>query len=77
MIDAHSVNIMFKTAENGIWLLQLNTIMSAIFVLHLLINTYRQAADLYMDGTTLYSQEVTTQGDPLGMPMYAIAILQL
>ena len=42
-----------------------------------IINTYRQAADLYVDGTTLYSQEGTTQGDPLAMPMYAIAILPL
>ena len=42
-----------------------------------LINTYRQAADLYVAGTTLLSQEGTTQGDPLAMPMYAIAILPL
>ncbi len=43
----------------------------------ILINTYRQAADLYVDGTTLSSQEGTTQGDPLAMPMYAIALLPL
>ena len=42
-----------------------------------IINTYRQAADLYVDGTTLYSQGGTTQGDPLAMPMYAMAILPL
>ena len=41
------------------------------------INTYRQAADLYVDGTTFHSQEGTTQGDPLAMAMYAIAILPL
>ena len=29
-----------------------------------IINTYRQAADIYVDGTTFHSQEGTTQGDP-------------
>ena len=43
----------------------------------ILINTYRHAMELFVDGTTLYSQEGTTQGDPLAMPMYAIAILPL
>jgi len=43
----------------------------------ILINTYRHAIELFVDGTTLYSQEGTTQGDPLAMPMYAIAILPL
>ena len=42
-----------------------------------IMNTYRQVADLYVDGTTLYSQEGTTQGDQLSMPMYAMAILPL
>ena len=38
----------------------------------ILINTYRSSADLYANGQTLSSQEGTTQGDPLSMPMYAI-----
>ena len=42
-----------------------------------LINTYRASTELYVDGTTLLSQEGTTQGDPLAMPMYAIATLPL
>ena len=42
-----------------------------------IINTYRQAADHYVDGTTFHSQEGTTQGDPFAMAMYAIAMLPL
>ena len=43
----------------------------------ILINTYRSAATLYIGGDTLLSEEGTTQGDPLAMPMYALATLPL
>ena len=43
----------------------------------ILINTYRSAAALYIAGDTLLSEEGTTQGDPLAMPMYALATLPL
>lgn len=42
-----------------------------------LINTYRANAELFIDGTTLYSQEGTTQGDPLAMAFYALATVPL
>ncbi len=42
-----------------------------------LINTYRAPTDLFIDGSSLLSQEGTTQGDPLAMPMYAIATIPL
>ena len=42
-----------------------------------LINTYRRDAELFVDGSTLHSQEGTTQGDPLAMPTYALALLPL
>ena len=42
-----------------------------------LINTYRRDAEMYVDGSIIYSQEGTTQGDPLAMPMYVIALLPL
>ena len=43
----------------------------------ILINTYRAPAELFVDGDTLFSQEGTTQGDPLAMPMYALATIPL
>ena len=42
-----------------------------------LINTYRANTDLFIHGSSLLSQEGTTQGDPLAMPMYAIATIPL
>ena len=41
------------------------------------INIYRSAADLYVGDSVLSSQEGTTQGDPLSMPIYAIATVPL
>ena len=41
----------------------------------ILTNTYRSASSLFIDGTSLLSQELTTQGDPLAMPMYAISVV--
>ena len=42
-----------------------------------LINTYCFPAALFVDGDVLYSNEGTTQGDPLAMPFYALATLPL
>ena len=36
----------------------------------ILINCYRDSANLYVGGTTLLSREGTTQGDPLAMIMF-------
>ena len=43
----------------------------------ILINSYRAPTELFVDGTgdMLFSQEGTTQGDPLAMPMYALATI--
>ena len=43
----------------------------------ILINTYRHPACLFVDGDVLYSEEGTTQGDPLTMPFYALATVPL
>ena len=42
-----------------------------------LINTYRNNAELFIDGESVLSREGTTQGDPLAMGMYALGILPL
>ena len=42
-----------------------------------LVNTYREDIQLFIEGETLLSQEGTTQGDRLAMAMYAIVITPL
>ena len=62
----------------------LNRQTALLNILHLcpsiarfLINSYRSEVNLYIGGTMLKSKEGTTQGDPLGMVMYALASLPL
>ncbi len=43
----------------------------------ILVNTYRAPTELFVDGDAILSQEGTTQGDPLAMPMYALATIPL
>ena len=43
----------------------------------IIINTYRDYSKLFVGGESILSQEGTTQGDPLAMAMYAVAILPL
>ena len=51
------------------------TSIHALFTL--LVNTYRHLVSLHVDGDILYSNEGTTQGDPLTIPFYALAVIPL
>ena len=41
------------------------------------INTYREPSELFVNGQTVWSEEGTTQGDPLAMLLYALATVPL
>ena len=41
------------------------------------INCYRESTDLFVGGKIIKSQEGTTQGDPLAMPLYSISTIHL
>ena len=43
----------------------------------ILINTYREPSELFIDSEVILSEEGTTQGDPLAMPMYTVGTLPL
>ncbi len=46
-------------------------------IARILINSYRNSTELLMNRDSLWSQEGTTQGDPLAMAMYGLASVPL
>ena len=80
--DAGSDAVLLVDARNAFNCLNRRTALHNIRVLcpaiaPYLINTYRRNAALFVGGDVLQSMEGTTQGDPLAMAMYAIAIRPL
>ena len=72
LVDASNA---FNSLNRSTALLNIQSICPPISTI--LWNCYRSPTDLYVDGSLLYSQEGTTQGDPLAMPMYALATVPL
>ena len=46
-------------------------------IANLVLNCYRSPSSLFVGGKTLISEEGTTQGHPLSMPVYALATIPL
>ena len=72
LVDASNA---FNTLNRRVALHNLLTMCPSIATA--VINCYREPSNLYIDGEILYSQEGTTQGDPLSMHIYALATLPL
>ena len=72
LVDASNA---FNSFNRNAALLNVRSLCPAIATI--LTNAYRDSTDLFVDGSTLLSQKGTTQGDPLAMPLYAIATLPL
>lgn len=72
LVDASNA---FNSLNHNVALHNTRHICPAISTI--LINTYRAPTKLFIDGDALLSQEGTTQGDPLAMPMYAVATIPL
>ena len=72
LVDATNA---FNCLNRQVALLNIKHLCAALS--KVLINTYRQHSQLFIDGESILSQEGTTQGDPLAMVMYAVAITPL
>lgn len=72
LVDAMNA---FNTLNRTVALHNMQQICPALATIQ--INTYREPARLFCDGDEILSQEGTTQGDPLAMPMYALATIPL
>ena len=80
--DPNTEAILFVDASNAFNLLNRQTALLNIHSLCpslaiALTNTYRDDSSLFIEGETLLSSEGTTQGDPLAMTMYALAVVPL
>ena len=88
----HAIRWMFEDSENdGILFVDASNAFSSLnravaliniqrisrIISPILINTYRSEARLFVMGKVILSKEGTTQGDPLAMAMYALAVVPL
>ena len=72
LVDANNA---FNSLNHKVALLNIHQLCPSLATI--LTNTYRENASLFIDGDTLFSQEGTTQGDPLAMAIYTVATVPL
>ena len=72
LVDASNA---FNNLNREVALLNIGRICPPLATI--VVNTYRAPSELFVDGEVLYSEEGTTQGDPLAMPLYALATIPL
>lgn len=72
LVDASNV---FNALNHQVALRNINNLCPTLS--KVLINMYQEDNQLFIDGETLLSQEGTTQGDPLAMAVYVVAISPL
>ena len=80
--DQDSDGVLLIDAKNAFNRLNRNVALWNVRVLcpalgTIVINTYRSSVALFVGGEQLLSTEGTTQGDPLAMAIYAVAITPL
>lgn len=80
--DDHTEAVLLVNAENAFNSVNrrvalINILQSCPSIAPALINNYRSQPKLFIQGQTLISDEGTTQGNPLAMAMYALAIAPL
>jgi hypothetical protein len=84
----HDLPLILTSVRPGCYKLNAFNILNCQVALHnirclcpsiatILINSYRNPINLFVDGDAILSQEGTTQGDPLAMPMYGLATIPL
>ena len=64
LVDANKA---FNSLNRKVALRNIQHLFPSLLVV--LVNTYREEIDLFVDGATLLSTEGTTQGDPLAMAL--------
>ena len=72
LVDATNA---FNALNRRVMLRNIQVLCPSVSVI--VINFYRQPASLYVHGEFIQSLEGTTQGDPLAMPVYAIAVTSI
>ena len=72
LVDATNA---FNNLNRGVMLHNIRVLCPSISCA--VINFYRSPANLYVHGEVVLSLEGTTQGDPLAMPIYAIAVVPI